>query len=532
MKRTFTLFLFLLFFEHSGLTPPPLAAPTPRPAPPKAELRAFWVDGFHEGFRTPEEAERLVTGAKRSNINALIVQVRRRADSFYTKSFEPPVEDPAYDPKFDALEYLLKLAHKQGIEVHAWINATPVWSSRIPPQDPRHVLHRHGLSKGRSTWLTLTPEGNAFFPLGYFLDPGHPLAAQYLTDVYLNIVRNYEIDGIHFDYIRYPETSARLPRGATVGYNPTSLERFRRATGFKGVPAPNNSMWMAWRRQQITQLVRRIYLEAKAINPRIKVSTAAVAWGKPPSGEKDFLDSVAAQYVFQDWHSWLQEGIIDLAVPMNYAKETNPTTKAWFDGWIRWEKQHKHGRQLAIGLGNFLNRPEATLAQVERVRHNEGEIMADGLAFYSYATPTSRALRSRTRGPSVPQEISDGLEYLLRGPYTSQGPLRTPVPIPTMDWIEHPRTGWLAGVVRSPDGKPIDSASVVLLAAASQSPREVQQTTSDGSGYFGFANLAPGRYDVEAANSAWTARTSINVEVAHVARIELRIGGTDAASAK
>jgi uncharacterized lipoprotein YddW (UPF0748 family) len=523
LKRTFALILCILLFHHFGLTPPRLAAPMPNPAPPKAELRAFWVDGFHPGFRTPEEAERLVAGAKKSNINALIVQVRRRADSFYTKSFEPPVEDPAYDPKFDALANLLELAHRQGMEVHAWINATPVWSSRTPPHDRRHILHTHGLSEGRSTWLTLTPEGNAFFAQGYFLDPGHPLAAQYLTDVYLNMIRNYEVDGIHFDYIRYPEAKERAPRGATVGYNPTSLERFRRATGYKGVPAPNNPMWMAWRRQQVTQLVRKIYLEAKAINPRIKVSTAAVAWGRPPSGEEDFLDSVPAQHVFQDWHSWLQEGIIDLAVPMNYAKETNPTTKAWFDGWIRWEKQHKHGRQLVIGLGNYLNRPEATLAQVERVRQNESEIMADGLAFYSYATPTSGAFRSQVRSLSPPLEISHGLEYLVWGSYTALGPLHNPVPIPTMDWIEHPRTGWLAGVVRGPDGRAVDNAPIVLRAAASGSLHEVLHTTSDGSGYFGFADLAPGRYEVEVDNSASAARALINVEIAHVARIELRL---------
>jgi uncharacterized lipoprotein YddW (UPF0748 family) len=492
----------------------------PGAASPKAELRAFWVDGFHPGIRSPEEAERLVTEAKKANINALIVQVRRRADSFYLKSFEPPVDDPAYNPKFDALENIIELAHREGIEVHAWINATPVWSNPKPPRDPRHLFYKHGLSRGRNTWLTLTPEGGAVFPVGYFLDPGHPLAAQYLADVYLNVIRNYAVDGIHFDYIRYPEAREPVPRGAAVGYNPISLERYRRITGRRGVPAPHDELWMAWRRQQLTQLVRKIYLETKAINPRIKVSAAAIAWGRPPTGEKDFLDSVPGQRVFQDWHAWMQEGIIDLAVPMNYARETNPTTKAWFDGWIRWEKEHKHGRQLVIGLGNFLNRPEATLAQVERVRRNEGEIMAEGLALYSYATPATAAARAKERSLSSSTHAHDLLEYLVQGRYPAPGPFLNPVPIPTMDWIENPQAGWLAGVVSGASGKPIDGAAIVLVRAGDE-PRRRLRTVSDGTGYFGFADLAPGYYEVELEKGGAASQVQVEIQAAHLSRITL-----------
>jgi hypothetical protein len=101
-----------------------------------------------------------------------------------------------------------------------------------------------------------------------------------------------------------------------------------------------------------------------------------------------------------------------------------------------------------------------------------------------------------------------------------------------MDWIEHPQTGWLAGVVQGPDGRAVDNASVVLRAAGSGSLRPVLHTTSDGSGYFGFADLAPGRYEVDVEHAARAAKTLINVEAAHFARIELRIGGGDIASAK
>jgi uncharacterized lipoprotein YddW (UPF0748 family) len=366
------------------------------------EIRALWVDAFHEGIRSPAEANRLVVEAKSARINVLFVQVRRRGDALYTTSIDPPLDDPAYDPGFDALAYIVDLAHREGIQVHAWLNATPAWQGAKPPRDPRHVFNQHGPSKtGAENWLTVNRNGKARFPAGYFLDPGHPAAAAYMAEVCLNVVRNYAVDGIHFDYIRYPETGERTPRGASVGYNPVSLQRFRLATGRKDIPEPGDEQWMAWRREMVTELVRRIYLEAKTMKPGIQVSAAAVAWGKPPIEESDFLDAVPGQRVFQDWHGWLKEGILDLVVPMNYARETDPTVRRWFDGWIRWEKSHKHGRQLAVGIGAYLNSKEANLAQVARVLETEPGRQIDGVCFFSYANPF--AFRHETLDAATPR---------------------------------------------------------------------------------------------------------------------------------
>src|SRR5688500_13196771 len=257
------------------------------------ELRALWVDAFHEGIRSAREADDLVAAAKRANLNTLIVQVRRRGDALYARGVEPPLDDPAYDPSFDALAYVIEAGHRSGLEVHAWINAMPVWRDETPPRDARHIFNRQGLSTtGTGNWLTSSPTGEHKFPVGYFLDPGHPAAAAYLAEIYLNIVRNYAVDGIHFDYVRYPETDERLPRGAGVGYNATNLARFRRVTGRTDTPGPADDEWTEWRREQVTNLVRRVSIEARAINPRIKISAALIPWGQPPTSEKDF-ESVA-----------------------------------------------------------------------------------------------------------------------------------------------------------------------------------------------------------------------------------------------
>jgi uncharacterized lipoprotein YddW (UPF0748 family) len=89
------------------------------------ELRALWVDAFHAGIRSPAEAAQLVVDAKRIHVNTLIVQVRRRGDTLYTGGLEPSLDDPGYQPSFDALAHVIAAAHAAGLQMQAWINALP-----------------------------------------------------------------------------------------------------------------------------------------------------------------------------------------------------------------------------------------------------------------------------------------------------------------------------------------------------------------------------------------------------------------------
>jgi uncharacterized lipoprotein YddW (UPF0748 family) len=497
-------------------------------AVPRAEFRAFWVDEFHAGIRTPEEATQLVDEARRANINALFVQVRGHADALYTQSLEPPYDDPAFDPDFDALENIIDAGHHAGLEVYAWLNATPAWRGPAPPRDPRHVFNLHGPGQtGDSDWLTRSPQGDAAFPLGYFLDPGHPAAAAYLAEIYLNIVRHYAVDGIHFDFIRYPETRKPLKRGAAVGYNAVSLDRFRRSTGREDTPAPDDPQWNSWRRQQVTQLVRRIYIEAKAINPRLKVSAALIAWDKPPTSEKDFDETLAMQWMFQDWHSWLKEGVLDLAVPMNYVRANRRVTQRWFDGWLSWEKRHKHGRALAVGLGAYLNSPAATLAQIRQVRASEGKNHADGVSLFSYAALAPRRFVVQSPRVQAVQEAkleevgpAERVLFLTTGAPPEPPVFPHPAPPPELEWIARPTQGWLAGMVRNAGGGAADGAAVTAKRAKWFA--RTRRTLTDGNGFFGFTQLRPGRYHVRLEiQPKHRAEIHLEVVAGHVARAEL-----------
>ena len=508
-------FAFSLLLAALVTAVPAIAQTAQPPAgvdPP--EIRALWVDAFHAGIRSPQEVDELVSAAVNAKLNTLFVQVRRRGDALYLKGTEPPLDDPAYDPSFDALAAIIDAAHRARLEVHAWVNAMPTWRDEFPPRDARHLFNRHGPSApGDENWFTASPAGDHKFPVGYFVDPGHPAAAEYLAAIYTGIVRNYAVDGIHFDYIRYPETDERLPRGAGVGYNAVNLARFRRATNRTDTPAPGDEEWMKWRRMQVTNLVRRVAIEAKAINPRIKISAALIPWGQPPSGEKDFSDVAPMQRVFQNWHEWMRDGLIDLAVPMNYATETDERVRGWFDGWIRWEKRHKHGRHLAVGLGAYRNTPEHTLAQIARVRKAERGTRADGVSFFSYFSPHTRDAGNG--------DTTAGFGFLAAGAGAMPGPFARPAAVPPMSWIERPEHGWIAGVVGATDAANADGAAVKIRRTGFRLFRRTRTVLADGNGYYGLTNVKPGRYYVWVDGSN-EPRATVVVEAGTVARVDPR----------
>jgi uncharacterized lipoprotein YddW (UPF0748 family) len=451
----------------------PASATTPvaatLPALDAPELRAVWVDAFHDGFKTPEQVDELVAWARRANFNALFVQVRRRGDAYYAKTFEPRTEDPHLAPGFDALEYLIDTAHQgpQRLQVHAWLATLAIWNKRdTPPADPGHVFNRHGLE---DTWLMLRDDGVAWAPDGsggtYYLDPGHPEAARYTADVYLNVVRNYDVDGVHLDHVRYFEGDG----DRRWGYNPASVSRFNQRYSREpgSVPDPSDPYWMSWRRDQVTALVRRIYLETKAQKPHVTVSGAVVAWGDGPDAAGGWDRSAPSSLVFQDWRYWLHEGIVDYVMPMDYYREATPQA-GWFDSWVTWQQANRGKRGVVIGLGAFLNKPEETTAQLQRAR----AVGPLGVAMYSYAVPA----RGAQEDGNASRE--DMVSRLL-------SPFSRPAPIPDMPWHTQAITGNILVDV------PGREAVTVLLSGPT-----TYNWLTDGTGLAGGLDVFPGTYIV------------------------------------
>lgn len=388
--------------SSGGRTTEPPVTPPP-PTAPSTEYRAIWVDAFHQGIKTPAQVDKLVADAQKGHINAIFAQVRKRGDSYYNVSLEPRATDSdmaglPYDP----LVYLITKAHAANprIEVHAWTNTFFVGTGSA-------VYLQHG-----SDWGNRTSAGTT----GGYLDPSIPEVREYTKQVLLNLVNSYDIDGLHFDFIRHP--------GRDWGYSSAALSLFNLQTGRTGVPASTDVQWSQWRRDQISGFVRDFYNSVAASKPTVKLSAAMIAWGPGPLSDADWQSTSAYTDVLQDWYGWLGEGTVDLGLVMNYDADWNVNQKNWFDQWIEWEKDHQGKRKLLVGVGSFLNYPEDTFSQIQRVRKasTKGNNVA-GVALYSYA---STNVYSDDDYWTV-----DAAKYLPRQPYTS-----------TFDWAVLDQRRW------------------------------------------------------------------------------------------
>jgi uncharacterized lipoprotein YddW (UPF0748 family) len=351
--------------------PAPAASTSPSPSPSpieyasQPEYRALWVDAFHDGIKSPDQVDKLIADAHRANINALIIQVRKRGDAYFNVSDEPRATDIKGPADFDPLAYAIRLAHASvpRIEVHAWLN-----TFFMGPDST--VYRQHG-----SAWANRAVDGST---AGYF-DPGVPAVQAYTQRIFLDVAKHYDVDGLHMDYVRYP--------GQTWGYNATSLARFRAATGVTDRPSPTDARWEQWRRDQVTQFVRELHAALHLARPSAKLSGALISYGGGPAGAAGWTLTSAYSSVFQDWRSWMLKGDLDFGVPMNYDSDWSEREKTWFDQWLNFEKNSGFADRIVTGVGAFLNYPEGTLAQIRRAlpAAAAGRRVL-GVAIYSYGS--------------------------------------------------------------------------------------------------------------------------------------------------
>jgi uncharacterized lipoprotein YddW (UPF0748 family) len=509
-----------------------------------SQYRAFWVDTFNTTLNNHNDVVAVVNNAKAAKANAIFAQVRRRGDSWYLNSLEPAPDFVPIAAGFDPLQDLINEAHANGIEVHAYVIIGAVWNKNPnfapsatlgPPTNPNHVFNLHGgynpatqqIVQGPNNWLTRTllPDGaNGISFQGhrvgsdFWLDLGHPDAAAYTADVLLHLVRNYDIDGLHLDRIRYPDisVSGQTPStGTNIGYNETSVARFQRRQGIAAgspPPAQNDPLWNQWRRDQVSNLVRRVYLNSIAIKPHLKVSASLIVFGGGPTTEALWNSAEAYWRVYQDWRAWTEEGILDIAVPMNYKREHTPAEVRFYDSWNEWAKNHQYNRAVVIGNGVFLNAVEGSLRQARRALAPSGAgNSAIGVSFFSMATPNVAVAAnpfSIPAGQNTPArpfaEFASGLTTgksvdgatLYEDPATNPTPVfALPATVPTLAWKASPTVGHLMGFAMRSDGTPLDTATVTIESLDTHATRS---GATDGNGFYGGVDLTPGRYLVKA----------------------------------
>ena len=387
MKRSTLTLLYIVLML-------PLAAQLP-----KHEVRAAWITAVY-GLDWPrtratspermrkqqDELVEILDKLKAANFNTVLFQTRTRGDVLYQSSIEPYNSiltgkvggDPGYDP----LTFAIEECHKRGMECHAWMVS-------IPLGNKKHVASLGKESVTKKKAAICVPYKNE-----YFLNPGHPQTKEYLMSLVREVVKRYDVDGVHFDYLRYPENAPRFPDGY-------DYKRYAKGRSLA-----------QWRRDNITDIVRYIYKEVKALKPWVKVSTSPVGKYRDTSRYSS-RGWNAYHTVYQDVQGWLGEGIQDQIYPMQYFRGNH-----FYPFALDWKEQ-SNGRHIIPGLGiYFLDPAEGnwTLDEIERQMHFIRAQKLEGEAHYRV-----KYLMDNTQG------LYDTLEKNF---YTA------PAMQPAMPWID------------------------------------------------------------------------------------------------
>lgn len=262
-----------------------------------AEIRAIWVLPW--SITSPAQIDKMLSEAIAANLTDILIEVRYRSDALYkpnrNKDSYPNPEPRSYilpDNGFDPLEYTLRKAQPLNLKVHAWVvvfNATPLNNGHLA----NNYIYRNHFN-----WITHDRNGkqmNSPEQFGYFIDPGVPEVREHVLNVLSDLVSGYpELDGLHLDYIRYPNT--------TWGYHPISVQRYETHKITHGYMS-----WNQWRIMQVTSFVDQVSRQVKSINPSILLSAAVFA---------NYTDAVNAYA--QEWKDWLDKGLVDQIYPMAY----------------------------------------------------------------------------------------------------------------------------------------------------------------------------------------------------------------------
>ncbi len=381
---------------------------TTGPNKPMREFRAAWVATVANinwpskpGLPVEEqkaEAIKLLDFLTANNFNAVILQVRPQCDALYKSDLEPwsyyltGQQGKAPEPFYDPLEYWVKEAHDRGIELHVWLN-------------PYRAHHKDGKEISEQSVVKKHPEQVLYLKEGYWwMDPAQKATQDLTTNVVMDIVRRYDIDGVHFDDYFYPYPS----------YN-------------GGVDFPDSASWRAyqqsggklsrgdWRRDAVNTLIERLYKDIKTTKPWVKFGLSPFGiWrpGHPESiGGFDQYDQLYA-----DAKLWLNKGWIDyftpqLYWPINRIAQSFPVLLGWWAGENTMKRHLWPG--ISVGGDTSAKNVNEILSQIMISRGMLPE--SKGIVHWS--------ISSLTKNPNMTKGIKDG-------------PYRLPALVPASPWLD------------------------------------------------------------------------------------------------
>lgn len=401
MKTFVPILLVSLFLGACSSTQPPVKPIEPVVVPPlnvtheievPREFRAAWVATVANidwpskpGLSTEQqqaEALSLLDSAVILNLNAIIFQVRPQCDALYTSELEPwsyyltGEQGKAPDPYYDPLSFWVTEAHKRGLELHCWFNP--------------YRAHHPGGQRNEHSVIETHPDIVVEIDKGYYwLDPALKATQDYSFDVIMDVVRRYDIDGVHFDDYFYPYSDIEFP-------DDDSWQAYLNSGGVLNRHD--------WRRDAVNTFIKRLYDGIKAEKPWVKYGLSPFGiWrpGNPPSIKGyDQYDKL-----FADAKLWLNKGWVDYFTPQLYWPTRKiPQSYPVLLGW--WAGENSMGRNLWPGLFTSRIKDEAdALENFSQIMITRGMLPeAPGNVHFSM-----KALQKNYGG------IAD---ILLKGPYS------------------------------------------------------------------------------------------------------------------
>lgn len=337
--------------------------------PPKREFRAAWIASVvnldwptSTTLTTEQQKQQLIDlldGLKEIGINIVIFQIRSECDAMYPSDIEPwsywltGQQGKAPNPFYDPLEFAVEEAHKRGMEIHAWFN--PYRADRDIHDytvAPTHVTVQH------PDWLLQ-------FGTLKILDPGLPMVRDYVTSVITDVVRRYDIDGVHFDDYFYPY------EGITNEDNSTFANYSRGFTNKAN-----------WRRDNVNIFVKQVYDSIQAVKPYVKfgISPFGIWKSGVPSGIVG-LDAYSELYA--DAIAWLQQHSIDYLTPQLYWKFGGGQDYGKLMPWWA-DSAAANGRHLYPGLAAYrINGSDWSASELpNQVRANRNNPKVQGSVFF------------------------------------------------------------------------------------------------------------------------------------------------------
>ena len=368
--------------------------------PENEEFRATWVITWNHIDRNKNTAEnishlqQIINDHKTANMNAILFQVRQSGTAYYSSAYEPwgyyaGYQDPGYDPLTKAIE----LAHEKGMEVHAWFNVFQTSSTR-----PGSPAYEH------PEWICRDQNGTAMSSYRS-LSPGLPAVREYTIKIAMEIVNNYDIDGLHLDYARWNEHTNSIRQSldaeseiagldgmiseeilSQLTQNPSGRYLYDYLHPYSGGIPSGYSSWEDWWRWSVTEFVSSLHDSIQRVKPHVRLSAAVL-------GKYNWSGWQGYGTVFQDGALWFNEGYLDHLMPMHY----HWTTVSGFTGmlsgdcpecWVSFIQDGiESGRSFTVGPGSYI------LAD-NNLWNNHSSIIGgcrsldwvDGFQFFSYAT--------------------------------------------------------------------------------------------------------------------------------------------------